>query len=173
MNKYSSLHVEIPEPQSERIVKYAKGLIEDDHLLELELEPHVTIKYGIETNRVEEVAAALGEFKPIRLMFGKTSVFMANDYNKHDVLKIDMFVMSLNRLRQRVVDNLDTAPHKWPEYSPHLTLAVLDTNCGLWYVGNNPVIGEKVVVDNVVFSPVYGKRKLIYTDGRIEEYANI
>jgi hypothetical protein len=99
-------------------------------------------------------------------------VFLADETNQRDVLKIDMFSMSAGKLRQKVIDNLETVPDEW-DYSAHLTLGFLDRNCGLWYVGNNPVIGEKVVVDRLVFSPAYGEKKYIYTNGKVGNYANI
>jgi 2'-5' RNA ligase len=141
-------------------------------LILAERTPHVTIKYGIETNDVEEVAAALGKFIPIRLMFGATKMFMASDINPTDVVMIQMFGMSLLRLRRKIESVLVTHDNK-PYYYPHLTLAFVNEHASIAYVGNNPFIGEKVVVDRVVFNPVNGQKKIITTNGEILDYAGI
>jgi 2'-5' RNA ligase len=170
LNNYSSLQVEIPEPYRERILNYAKGLIDDDDLVELERNPHITIKWGIETNRVEKVAEALTPFIPIRVMFGKTSFFPADDTNnKHDVLKIDVFGESLTRLRRKIESNVETVPDN-KAFVPHITLGWVDRGVGLIYVGNNPIIGKKTVVDKVIFSPAYGDKSVISADGTVWKY---
>jgi len=172
LNNYSSLCVPIPEPHASRIVDYAKGLISDDDLRKLEFHPHVTIRYGIDTNKAENVVKALGSFIPVRVMFGKTSAFMTDNDQECDILKIDVFGASLERLRKKVEDNLETIPHPWKAYNPHLTLAYIDMGSSLMYMGNNPVIGEKIVVDKLLFIPAFGgKKKYITTEGKVEDYA--
>lgn len=134
--------------------------------------PHVTIKWGIDTNDVMAIAKSLGTFIPIRIMFGATKMFMADDNRPTDVVKIDVFGMSLNKLRKRIEDNLETfCTYKY--YNPHCTLAYVHEYCAMQYVGTNPVVGEKVIVDRVVFAPAYGEKKVITCGGEILDYANV
>lgn len=161
--------VEVPEPFRTQVLEYAKDTIDKEDIVKIEDEPHVTIKYGIETNRVEEVAKAIGKFIPIRVMFGATKMFMASSANPTDVLKIDVFGMSLKKLRKRIEDNIDTND-VWRTYYPHVTLAYLKEYAAMQYIGSNPLIEGKFVTDKVVFSPAYGDKKIITCDGTILNY---
>ena len=170
--KYSYVYVEIPEPFRSGILTYANELIEKDQLTEqgLETDPHVTIKYGIKTNDVGEVAKALGKFNPIRLMFGITSVFIADDIHDYDVVKIDIFGLTLSKLRKSITDNLNTVD-QYKLFYPHITLGFVEPKTAIKYIGTNPVMGEKVVVDSVVFSNMDKVKWRIKNDGSIIDYA--
>lgn len=171
-NVYSTLSVELPEPFRGRILEFANGLIDEDCVVHMEKIPHITIKWGIDTIDVNKVAEILGKFIPIRIMFGATKMFMADDHRPTDVVKIDVFGMSLKRIREKIEKGLETyCTYKY--YNPHCTLAYVDEHAAMQYVGSNPVIGEKVVVDRVVFSPAYGEKKYITCDGEILDYANV
>lgn len=168
MIKYNSLYAKIPDELAQEIVAYSDKLIDIYDLKELETNPHVTVKYGIHTNDVEEVAKALGRFIPIRIMFGKTSFFTASEVMPYDVIKIDIFSQTLKRLNKKVTENLKVT-NTHPIYVPHLTLAYVEAGSSLTYLGFSPFIGMKVVVEELIFSRTDGKQYIITKDGDINE----
>ncbi len=162
----SVVYVEVPQELSKTLKNFAKTEIYPKDVLEYEEDLHVTLLHGLHTNDVEVVKDAICEFIPIRVMFGKTSMFMADSYRPSDVVKIDVFGMSLKRLR----GVLETLPFytQYKIFTPHVTLAYVEPYTAIQYIGNNPVIGTKFVSDYVVFKSGIGKYK-IYCDGKIEE----
>lgn len=144
----SEVYIEVPDPLKSEISEYTKNTISVREIEKLS-NPHVTIKWGLETNNVEELIHVLGEFIPIRVMIGKTSMFMADDYREQDVVKLDVFGMSLIRMNRL----LSTMKHAsiYKTYNPHITLAYVKKFHAIKYIGHNTVIGKKFVVDNVMF----------------------
>jgi 2'-5' RNA ligase len=158
--RYGVVYLSPPQPLKDEIVEYSNNLLTDGRI-EAEKNPHITILYGIKTNDVREVTAALGEFHPIRVMFGKTSMFMADDINRFDIVKIDVFGLYLARLRKRLMERLDNK-QTYSEYFPHITLGAVKANYAIDYVGNNPFIGAKFVGTELIFSPAEGEKTIIY-----------
>lgn len=145
-------------------MKYTQDIINTKYLVKAEEDPHITIKYGIETTDVEEVKKALGNFIPIRVMFGATKMFMASDTRPTDVVFIETFGESMRRLRQRVEKNLKTE-EPFIYYSPHMTLAFVNEHSAMQYVGSNPLIGRKFVAEELVFVPAEGDEHIIKCGG--------
>ncbi len=171
--EYSTLHVEIPEPLKSEILEYCQTAIRPEELVEPELLPHITIKYGIDPNvTTDELVKAIGTFIPIRIMFGATKVFPAIETRLSDVLYIEVFGMSLNRIRSRVEANVKTVNVK-NEYIPHLTLGYLQEFTSYKHIGGNPFIGRKVVIDRIIFSPLMGDNKIITCKGDVLDYETI
>jgi hypothetical protein len=164
--KYSTVLIELPEPYNQRILDFTDALIDKDVIVEPCKVPHITVKWGIQTSDVEEVAKAIGTFIPIRIMFGTVRLFMADRFRDTDVVKIDVFSMTAKKLHYKIKDNLDTMC-TYSNYSPHVTLAAIKPKTGMVYVGGSPVVGEKIVVDKLMFRPSNGEPSYIHTDGTI------
>ncbi len=75
----------MPEPLRSEIKSYTKEIIHPDEIDGIEDNPHVTVKWGLETSDIEEVAKAIGKFIPIRIMFGAQKCFGASDERPTDV----------------------------------------------------------------------------------------
>lgn len=166
--KYSYVVLEIPEPFRSQILEYGTKLINKAHLKELEDYPHITVKCGLKTNDVHKVAGILGTFKPIRVMFGHTNIFMADDFRDTDCVKIDVYGESIRRMWRKL--NLLPNDSIYQSYQPHCTLGFIEAGYGMGYIGTNPIIGEKVILDRVVFSPVIGDKKYITCNGEVLNY---
>jgi len=157
--RYGTVMLVPPQDIREQIIEYSKNTIIDG-LIEIENKPHVTILHGILTNDINEVKAALGEFHPIRVMFGKTNMWMASDDCDYDIVKIDVYGVYLNRLRKQLMQSLENE-QTHSTYWPHLTLAAVKSGFGIDFIGNNPWIGQKIVVDELLFSPAEGEKGII------------
>jgi hypothetical protein len=96
---------------------------------------------------------------------------MADDCNEFDIVRIDVFGEYLKRLRQRLMDNLDNV-QPYLTFFPHVTLAAVKANYAIDYIGNNPFIGRKFVVDELLFSPANGHKVIIKGNGDIQEVSS-
>lgn len=71
-HSFSSTQVNLPEPLRTEVINYP---IDPDDIVERELTPHVTVKYGLHTSSPADVAALLEKVGPIRVVLGLVSVF--------------------------------------------------------------------------------------------------
>lgn len=124
-----------------------------------EIEPHVTVKYGLHTNNHEDVIPQLQGEKPIAAELGKTSVFKGSEKKipgtdkpvPYDVVTVEVKSPDLERLNKKLTDgskNTTTFP-----YSPHVTLAYVKSGEGEKYAGKTDFEGQKYTFDGVTFSP--------------------
>lgn len=114
-----------------------------------ELNPHITVKYGLHADDPEEVRKAIQEAAPIAIQLGKTSSF-SND--KYDVVKIEVESKGLHDLNKKVCDTL---PHTdtYPDYKPHVTIAYVKKGLGEHYAKRlNLLEGKVAVFDRLIFS---------------------
>lgn len=114
-----------------------------------ELDPHVTLKYGIHTDDVEEVRKTIQGESPIAVQFGNTTCFYQED---HDVVKIEVESKQLHALNKTVCEKLECTD-TYPEYKPHVTIAYVKKGLGDYYARRLQGLNGKVTVfDQVVFS---------------------
>lgn len=164
--KYSSTQIEIPHEISEKVLAFTLGIPEekiyinpdpDDHAMGRELHPHVTIKYGLETNSPEDVEKAVGsDHKPIKVRLGKLGQFESEE---HDVLKIDVVSEDLAKLNA-LLSKLPNGD-KHPNYKPHLTIAYVKKGQAVEYVGGTEFEGTTFEVDWFYFKSSTGHSKKI------------
>lgn len=157
------VYVEVPEPLKSELITYSYTIRESE-IIERVTDPHITIKALLQTDDIELIAKTIGKFIPIRIMFGKTGMFMADEFRDNDVVKIDVFGMSLVRLNRK----LSSLPSdsKYNFYFPHLTTAYLHKYEAIQYIGSNPFIGRRFVVDNIIFKTDSAKYR-IFCNGDI------
>lgn len=126
--------------------------IPDDELAEdgREDEFHVTALYGLHGEDAEEIANLVSGFGPVKIVFGETSLFPADDKKDHDVVKIDIKGDDIHRLHKllKKLDHTST----YPEYKPHLTLAYCKAGEGAKYCGKNPLTGKEATFTRLMFS---------------------
>lgn len=136
-----------------------------------ELEPHVTILYGLHSDDPAEVRRCLAGSKPIKLTLGRTSIFPAKEGADYDVVKIDVDSADLHRLNAEVAKCQHTNNHG--SYKPHVTLAYVKAGEGKQFAGKSlqNVTGQTVTLDRVVFSDRQGKRTEIKLGDDVERYA--
>jgi diguanylate cyclase (GGDEF)-like protein len=124
-----------------------------------EIEPHITVKYGLHTTNHEDVVPVLKGEKPIEIELGKTSVFKGSEKTipgtdkpvPYDVVTVEVKSPDLKRLNKKITtgaENTTTFP-----YSPHVTLAYVKAGTGEKYAGKTDFEGQKYTFDGVTFSP--------------------
>lgn len=132
----------------EDMLGVAEGIDEDDlHEKGLEDEPHITVKYGLHTDKSSQVKKLVKDWGPIEAKLGKLSVFSNPDY---DVLKVEVESKDLNRLN-RLISQLEHTD-SFDDYSPHATIGYLKPGSGEAYAGSWPGEGRTVKLDKLVFS---------------------
>ncbi len=130
-----------------------------------ENDPHVTVKYGLHTADPEEVKRALIGHAPVKLKFGKTSLFPPNKEDGFEVVKVDIESPDLHALNKKITKSLtNTDTH--PEYHPHATIAYVKIGKGKLYANDSTLYGKEVTADRVVFSSKTGKKTAIMLTGR-------
>ena len=116
-----------------------------------DMNPHVTVMYGlspVEETRVKELLNKVP--KNIMAELGKVSKFSHAD-TPYDVLKIEVKSPHLNKIHEMIRNNFDNN-YKWPQYSPHVTLAYVKKGTCNEYVGNKTFEGMKVMFETFMYS---------------------
>ena len=116
-----------------------------------ELNPHVTVMYGLddkEEARVKELLTKVPAKISARL--GKISKFENAD-TPYDVLKIEVHSPHLNKIHEIIRKNFENS-YKWPNYNPHVTLAYVKKGTCNEYVGSKIFEGMKFAFENFTYS---------------------
>ena len=133
------------------------SVVEGTHINGREMDPHITVKYGLHTSDPAEVECVLKEYGPIEVTMLAVEKFESDDY---DVLYVGADSDKLHDLNALITAKLEcTDTH--PEYMPHATLAYVKKDIADKLVGDEFVKGRKFVVDRVVFSRPDGTKKEI------------
>lgn len=146
---FSSIQVEIPDPEASEIREWTLQNIPDRILADMGREDdiHVTIKYGI---HISDFTAARNLFineKPIKFKLGEINLFEGDN----DVIKIDVISPDLHRLNKLISKNFEVTD-TYPVYKPHLTLAYVLKSFGEPYSGRKDFLNREIVSDSIVFS---------------------
>jgi hypothetical protein len=132
---------------------FGYGIIDPDDLTAegFEYDPHVTIKWGLKTDHFEDIAAPLRMAQPIRVRFGKTAIFEADE---HDVVYVAVESEQLEALHRALGELPNDEPER--EYTPHMTLAYVESGKGQQYAGRDDFDGLEAILHTVVFSASNG-----------------
>jgi hypothetical protein len=148
-HSYAVTLIKLPRELADFVVNWGKVNIPDDWLYTeedddsygRELEPHVTVKYGLTTNQVpDELRKIAATTRPFPVFFEKVSLFGTNpDY---DVVKLDIDSPWLSELNERVskLPNED----KHPVYHPHCTVAYVKKGVATKLAGIDPFATKEV-----------------------------
>lgn len=149
-HRFSSTQFNIKGDLKKRILAFGRaipaGMLSDDG--GWEDEPHVTVKFGIHSNRMGKLKEALRGFGEFEVTLGKTSRFRAKD---KDVLKIAVTGRRLHDLNKLIADTVECTD-TYPVYQPHVTIACMQPGTARDWVGRDDFDGEKIRVSEVVFS---------------------
>ncbi len=116
------------------------------HVVKMEDDFHITVKYGIHTRDPLEVQKVLNR-SIITAAFGATKVF---DNEGADVLIVEVVSSDLRELNAQISNSLEVTDTY--DYKPHLTIGFLKKGCGYLYSGDNFLNGLSESWKSVVFS---------------------
>lgn len=114
----------------------------------LELEPHITVLYGLHDESPEQVAHVLRNEGPVAVMLGETRCFKGE---KSDVVYVAVESHGLHDANQLVADACPNT-NKHPNYLPHLTIAYVQPGKGEKYCGMRHLDRWIVGVDKLIYS---------------------
>lgn len=118
---------------------------------------HITVKYGLLTDDIEEVKGVVRGFGPVVVRLGETSIFSNEE---EEVVKISVEgedIHRLNALLKGTLQNEETHP----EYNPHITLAYVKPGRGKQYINESDVSGWEMTFTDLTFSSKSGDKEKI------------
>lgn len=130
---------------------------EVEHVVGRELEPHITILYGLFTEDVRIVEEALSNCDPITFVLGKVGSF---EQDKYDVIFVEVEpIGELLTAREKLLQ----LPHQlsFPDYNPHITLAYVKKGTASQFLKNEIFNGIAETSANVLFSTKSGGKMMI------------
>jgi len=165
-HQYACVMANLPEPLRSKCLNLASHILNDE-LDEQgrEVEPHVTVLYGLHTNDQQDVKKLVQEFGSVKIKLGPLKIFPANEKqsqrggSQYDVLYASVKSKDLVTLN----NELKSLPHTstFPKYVPHVCIAYLKPGEGKKYVGRKDLNGQECEVNSVIFSPVEGPKTQI------------
>ncbi len=121
-----------------------------------ELDPHVTILYGIHSDVADaDVEALIDEIEKIDMTLYKVSIFENDEF---DVLKYDVKSPDLSKLNTK----FKTLPHTstYPDYHAHATIAYLKKSKGKEYIEKMKDIEPiELISDEILYSKANKEKK--------------
>ena len=138
-----------------------------------ELEPHITIMYGFETdkldptkaedlNRLKNICPSISSLNDIRIT--KMDIF-ENEKEGFDVVKFSIESPKLHKLNKNILDNFDIK-NDYPDYIPYMTIAYVKSGEGKKYIKKvNPI--KSITPSHYVYQD--GNRKIKFNFGGVLE----
>ena len=134
-NDYSWAYVNLTSDIQKMMLDFGDQIPEEDRYTEeadegLEKDIHVTVKYGLLTNDVNDIKGRMKNERGGEMYLGESSIFECDDY---DVVKITVESDDLKRLHAR----LNELKHEdnFPDYKAHATIAYVKKGEGKKYDG--------------------------------------
>jgi len=164
---FSSTHFLLPKEIAEKIIRWAVETIPEDQIVHdskdpgtkgVQLESHITLKYGLLTDDFEEVKKALEGEKAPHLKFGKTS-FFEPEGKDYDVVIIPVESEDLQKLNEKLCSQVEHDDLQFKEYHPHVTVAYIKKGLGPKYEGKDILEGEELDLNVLTFSPKEGSKQ--------------
>jgi len=124
-----------------------------------EYESHITILYGIKSNKyLDAVKKIYSETLPVEIVLKEITLFDNN--NDFDVIKIDIDSPALSKLNEEIRSKVPYQ-NKYNDYKPHLTLAYVKKGMGDNFIGDRTFFGKKFLFKKGVFGEAGTKKQWI------------
>lgn len=164
VHEFSSTQVNLPKAVSKEVIDTGNTLIPESELYTdpedpsygREETPHITVKYGLHTDKADDVRAILQNERPFAAKLGKISIFAGKGDTPYDVVKADVESPELHRLNKLIAAGTKVTD-TFPDYKPHVTLAYVKKGEGEKYVGNTDLEGKEITFDAITFSSKNGE----------------
>ena len=170
---YGCIMVPVPLFLADSIKDYASTIPDsllvktEDALTGIPDETHITVKYGVLTEDVREVAEAVYGTLPIVVRLGRAGVFHNPDAA---VIRLSVDSQDLQRFHNKVCKKLKTVS-TYRNFHPHVTVAyMVQRQDDPYYYRTffrDDFEGREFVADRVVFSAAGGRRYSILFSGGV------
>jgi 2'-5' RNA ligase len=170
VHDYSNTQIALPAEQAAKLIEFGRSIPDAELYVDpkddsygRETEPHITVRYGLDTNDPARLRKAFEGFGPIRATMGKVSIF---ETDKYDVVKVDIESPELVKANKLVgqAEKVPGETHK--DYKPHATIAYVKKGEGKKYVGNTALEGEEITVDRIELRDKNDKGHVIELGGQ-------
>lgn len=158
-HSYSTTQINLPDAIGQKMFAFAASIPNQDLAGDgIEDQPHITVKYGLETQRTGDIQNLffIGNVRPFTIEFGDTDYFTSSDF---DVVYVSVKSRELKRLHKLISQLPNVSTH--PTYTPHATIAYVNPGEGRKYAGKNFLRGASLVVDRMTFSGKDGTQIII------------
>lgn len=115
-----------------------------------ELDPHITVKYGVHGSPNDVREALAGEALAEATM-GKTIVFEGVEDGTADAVVVQIHSDCLRRWNKKISESVDSIENSY-DYEPHATIAYVKPGLGQKYAGDSRFEGTALSFDRIVFS---------------------
>jgi hypothetical protein len=151
---FSCLLVALPDDMSKQVIDWANKNIPDSVLFDKETKgredfPHITVKYGINSEDPEQVVKLLENEQSVSFVLGQISLFDTNP--DFDVVKIEVKSKDLEKLNKKVSEAVEVTDSH-PGYIPHVTLAFVQKGFGDNFKGMMDFDGLSGTINKLIFS---------------------
>lgn len=162
-HEYCSTQVQLVGETQMRVADAAHAILETDLAgTGRELEPHVTVRWGLHDDDPQAVANLVGKFGPVRLRIGRADYF-PDSGKGYDVIYYTVDSPDLTRLNRILGKVPNTQTHKG--YKPHVTVAYVQPGKAREYVTRLQPLNLDVTVDGFEFRNRDGIPTWISTTG--------
>lgn len=164
--EYGAIMALVPHDIAQEIVEFGVRNIKDSDVfsdeenprLGRELEPHVTVKYGLLEDNPKTVRRFFNDSKPFKAKLGKVRHFEPPEM-EFDVVTVEVISKDLEEMNKKVTDHFKCAHGLVSnEYHPHITLSYVKRGKGKDYVGSDEFEGKEIILDTLIISPRKGNR---------------
>jgi len=163
---YSSVHVDVPKDIADDIIKWGRKEISDREIFVMPRDPglgredeiHVTVLYGLHTDKPDQVKELLKNQNPPKIRLGKIEVFTNPD--KYDVVVIHVISNDLRKLNKLLKENVEFT-NKYNSYRPHVTISYVKKGKGWKHRGFDKWEGKEFTCDHLIFSSTNGTKHKI------------
>ena len=153
-------------------IKLAQARISESDLMpqdngkSIEDEPHVTVRYGIQSENTVGIKKYLESLSPFEATLGKTDKFPPSEHSDGAaVIVAPIESPDLHRINQEIEQHGDFTEPSFKEYKPHATIAYVKPEKADRYVGMDVTHGKKFTVDKVAIMDRNGGKEVVKLGG--------
>ena len=151
-----------PESEASQALKAMRDDIPDDVLGAggKETDPHITLRYGIQSDDTSELATFLAQQKPFEVILGRLTTFPIGDYGVPLIVTAE--ARELRLLEKEIDKHGDFIDRTFPEYKPHATVAYIkDEKTAKIISGDQRAMGTLFMVEAIEISKKDGTKERI------------
>lgn len=160
---HSSVHIDVPKELANDIIKWGREKVTDNDIFVMPRDPglgredeiHITVLYGLHSDKPNDVERLVKDQGPIKVRLGKVEVF--TNPEKYDVVMIHVISHDLRKINRLLRDNVSFT-NKYTHYRPHVTIAYVKKGKGWKFRGTDIWEGKEFECDTLTYSSTDGTK---------------